>query len=470
MKSEGTSQPGAAAPATRRRVSLWLAGGGVLAAGGALAAWHEATGFAPDRAALWAAVGMGGVYLALLFVRPGRVGRGPLTAMFVLAVLIRLPWFAVPPSEGRDYWRFFWDGAVTAHGVSPYRHSPRAALEGRVREPSVARLAERHRPALERIGHPHLRTIYPPVAQGAFALSYWIAPFNLTAWRVVLLAFDGLAALAVVGLLRRTGLPLSLAFVYLWNPLLGPETYLGGHMDVLAAAAVACLAWALVAKRPVVAAVALAAGVGVKLWPVLLLPFVVRAAWSRRRQLVPSLAVLAVLLGGLAAAFAPAIGERADSGLLAYAETWRSRPGAYRAFAALGEWLRDEALPEASEHAVGRLLMLLVLLPAAGWLGLAGPRDPPALCRRMGLVILLMLLLAPVIWPWYYVALLPLAAGARLRLGLLTWTALLPLVYVQPPLTAAWVLLVVHAPVWLILAGEWAWPRVLAPGREADHA
>jgi hypothetical protein len=311
---------------------------------------------------------------------------------------------------------------------------------------------------LEGINHPHLRTIYPPAAQGAFALAYWITPFNLTGWRLILLAFDALAALAVVGMLRKAALPLSMAFVYLWNPLLITESYGGCHVDLLAAAMVVAFAWALAVNRPAVAALALAGAIGVKLWPILLLPFLLRALWGQWRQLALAAGILALCVSAMAVPFASAFGTDSDSGLLTYARIWAGRSGAYQMFDEVGWWLRSRFSLEMDGHYVGRGLMMLVLLPAVLWLGLRGAQGPTALCRRMGLVILLMLLLGPVLWPWYYVAVIPLAVVASPRMGLLLWMALLPLCYLEGSgLSATHLTWIVHVPVWLVLAAEWVW-------------
>jgi hypothetical protein len=373
---------------------------------------------------------------------------------------MRLPWFFVPASSGEDYCRYMWDGAVTAHGMNPYLHTPQDVLAGNVEAPALNELAQSGRSTLEGINHPHLRTIYPPVAQGAFALAYWITAFDLTGWRLVLLAFDALAALAVVGLLRKAALPLSLAFVYLWNPLLVTESYGGCHVDLLAGAMVAALAWALVANRPALAGLTLAAAIALKLWPVLLLPFLLRTLWGRWRQLALAAGILALCVSAMAVPFVSAFGADSDSGLLTYARIWSGRSGAYQIFDEVGWWLRSRFLLETDGHYAGRALVMLVLLPAVLWLGLRRAHGPALLCRRMGLVILLMLLLGPALWPWYYVAVVPLAAIAVPRLGLLLWTALLPLCYLEGSgLSATSLTWIVHVPVWLVLAAEWVWFR-----------
>ena len=68
------------------------------------------------------------------------------------------------------------------------------------------------------------------------------------------------------------------------------------------------------------------------------------------------------------------------------------------------------------------------------------------------LATLLMLLLSPVIWPWYYIAVIPLAV-VRPKPALLVWTVLLPLMYLRPeqfaePLRSG----LIHGPVWALVA------------------
>ena len=459
------------APSDPWRIAAWLTGGALLAVGMWLCAWARVHQLVSADVLVLASVGMGALFLALLALRPGRMSRPLWFAMIALAILMRLPWFFVPASSGEDYCRYMWDGAVTAHGANPYKHAPASVAAGRADDPALKRLAQPGRATLEGINHPHLRTIYPPVAQGAFALAYWITPFDLTGWRVVLLVFDALSALAVVGLLRKAALGLSLAFIYLWNPLLVTESYGGCHVDLLAAAMVATFAWALVTNRPAVAGLALAGAGGAKLWPVLLLPFLLRALWGRWRQLALAAGILALCVSAMAIPFAIAFGADSDSGLLTYARIWEGRAGAYQVFNKAGWWLRDLCLSGIDGHFVGRGLMMLLLLPAMLWLGLRRAQAPAVLCRRVGLAILLMLLLGPVLWPWYYVAAIPLAAVAAPRLGLLMWTALLPLCYLEGSgLSATYLTWIVHVPVWLVLAGEWAWFRWRRRiGREVVH-
>lgn len=444
-----------------RRNLVWGFGGAILVAGMCLCFWGVVNHNASRMFLALMTVGMGIVYLAILFFRPTRASRTIWAAMIMVAILMRVVWFFAPAVSGADYNRYLWDGAVTANGVNPYVHSPQQISRGNIDNSTIQQIAKSGHTTLEGVNHPELRTIYPPVAQGAFAIAYWITPFDLTGWRIVLLSFDVLAGLAVVGLLRICGRPSLLVFIYLWNPLLVMETYHGAHMDLLGGAMVVLFAWLLVKGRSIAATAALGLAIGMKLWPVLLLPFLIRSLWGNWRRLALAVGLLVALLFLMLIPFMAAFGTETDSGLLIYAKSWSGQSGVFPAFEKLGWWLWREYNIDMDGRYIGRALMMLVLLPAALWLGLRRPDNASVLCRRMSLVTLLMLLLSPALWPWYYVAVIPLAAVASPHLGLLLWTALLPLCYLENKgLSAGELTWIVHVPIWLVLGIEWAWPRV----------
>jgi hypothetical protein len=100
----------------------------------------------------------------------------------------------------------------------------------------------------------------------------------------------GLALLIV--LLRALGLPRARTAIYAWNPLVLVEVWGSAHLDALAVAAVVGAVLAGVKRRHTVAAVVLAVGTLVKLYPAFLLPLLVRAGGVR--VLVPFAIVVAL--------------------------------------------------------------------------------------------------------------------------------------------------------------------------------
>ncbi len=415
----------------------------------------------PDRV-LWTVSGLltvllgvisGLVYMLGLWLGPkNKTTSAQMVVLLSVAIAMRLVLWATPSVPGWDYWRYLWDGAVTASGLSPYRYSPEAVLEGELAEERLEQFGQQGRDVLGKINHPHLRTIYPPVAQGLFAAAHWLAPFSLRTWWLLLLGFDVLAALVVLMLLRAAGQSLGLWAIYLWNPLLVTETYYGGHLDLMAGAIVILFAWAVMKRRGILAAIALAVAVGIKIWPGLLVFFLPRAVENDRRKLLLSLGVFGGLVALMIVPYLVALDGESDSGLIAYAKNWQWRAGAYRALESLGLWFQMRFNLEMSGQVLARALSALLVLAAAVWLGLKGKNDGPGLYARMAMVILLMLLLGPVCWPWYYVGLIPLAAVAAGPAVLLVWTIVLPLGYLPQSVLPNWAFILIgHLPVWLLL-------------------
>ncbi len=198
--------------------------------------------------------------VTVLFSRRARDSRPFLLFVVALALLLRAVVCLTPESREADYYRYMWDGALAAHGISPYRFSPAQILRGEVESPEVLRLSQEGHQVLTRINHPELRTLYPPVAESLFALGYLIGPFNSTAWRAVLFLLDAAAALLILSVLRGARLPLAWSVCYLWNPLLIVETYHYRHLDLALAPFLLVFLWGAWKQRPYLAAGGLAPG------------------------------------------------------------------------------------------------------------------------------------------------------------------------------------------------------------------
>ncbi len=405
-------------------------------------------------------------FLAVFTMRPRRgTGAESMAIIVFVAVAMRVVMLFAPQLSGGDYTRYMWDGAVTAKGMNPYRHSPKQVLEGDVEDPQLRRLASGGRGVLEGITHRRLRTIYPPVAQGLFAVAHWISPFRLYGWLIVVAAMDALAAVAILGALRCAHLPGAMVLVYLWNPLLVNEAWQGGHVDVATAAMLAAMIWALVSRRIILAWLFWALAVGTKLWPAILVFFLVRPTVRCRRRGAAGVALAAGLLTLLAIPWLEALGAGETSGTVAYARTWTGGAWAYHGIEAAGKRIRDAFGLEVSLRFFGRALSAACLFAAAALFGLVGSANPRHVCRRMGTVIVLMLLLSPMVWPWYYLPALAPASlcavtGGRMIAApaVVFPTALLPVLYeFAGVMDGGFKAALVHAPVWTLLAGQWAW-------------
>lgn len=359
----------------------------------------------------------------------------------LVAAIMRLAIMFSPPIADADYWRYLWDGSVTAAGINPYRYSPQQAIENTTERAEIKRLAIEGKNVLPRITHPHLRTIYPPFAQALFALAHWLTPFQILGWRLLLFVFDVFCAIVIMSMLQRAGLPLVYIVVYLWNPLLINETYYGGHIDLVAGMLVLLFAWYRVNGSLILASIVLACAVGVKLWPALLVFFLIFAPESNRRVRFTALALFIVTTALIGVLYSTAA-FGSQSGTTTYLATWLANAGAFKLLMQVSRMTDGWPLD--------RLLLAVGLLAVALYQAWTSNRHCRSLCDAMGMVILLMLLLSPALYPWYYVALIPLAA-VSVRPEFLIWTMLLPLVYLLPESVASYV---IHLPVWALLVAR----------------
>lgn len=403
----------------------------------------------------------GGVVYLLAAWRLRNAPKGRNFLIWVLAVglAMRALTLGSTPMLEDDFYRYLWDGGVTASGHNPYAYSPKevtAPGDGSRPVPQELRdLAAGSGEVVRRVNHPEFRTIYPPVAQAAFTLAHWLRPWSLTALRLVLLLFDVAALGLLLLLLRALKLPAACAALYWWNPLLVKEVYNSAHMEVIILPFLLGALLLAARGRTFWACGALALAAGAKVWPVLLLPLVLRPVLAEPRRLAPA-ALAFVLPAALLAWPVLAAGLDPQSGFTAYAGLWEMNDALYM----LLHWGTDFLAPGRG-HLLARGLVMALLAAWTAWLVHRPATGPADLCGRALLVVAALFLLSPTQFPWYYLWMLPLLA-LRPRGSLLLLTALLPIYYLRFGFQAAGqvavfdygIVWIEFVPVWCLLAWE----------------
>ena len=343
--------------------------------------------------------------------------------------------------------------------MNPYEHSPQEVAQGGGNE-KLGELRRLHGDTLEKVNHPHVKTIYPPVAELLFAVSYRISPMSATAWRILLMVFDLVTLGLLLASLRKLGIPRQYSVIYWWNPLLVKEIFNSLHMDVLAFPFVLGAILLFLCGRKRLWAPVLSFAVGVKLWPALLFGMFLNPLKEKRQTLLQTLVFAAAVL----IIFLPMIAFKLDSasGIVAYGKSWQNNSPFFTAV--LSGW---EAVLEAFDihpgHAQTHSRIGLVAVFLAWKSYVAFGCGSLGLHRKALLIIGGVFLLAPAQFPWYYTWLLPFLCIAPSP-GFLALTALLPLYYLQyyfPPnpeeggIFGDAVMWIEFAPVWILLAWEW---------------
>lgn len=364
-----------------------------------------------------------------------RCTRRVFLGILVAGLVFRVVMLLTKPILEDDYYRYLWEGGAVAHGFSPYNYSPQE-----VDFPSAAsdvpealrELGIESGSILQRVNHPELSTVYPPISQAIFALAHVLRPWSLTAWRLVLLSVELLTLGLLVLALKRLGKPAHLGLIYWWNPLVIKETINSAHMDVLALPLVLAALLLAMRAKPVRSAALLAVGAGVKIWPIMLFPVLLRSTSCKREGLLPAALVFVLLIAILFVPIVLGILGAESSGFAAYGGRWEMNDGLFMGFLKSAEFgyaaLGFEKDPKAVNRAA-RVVALMVLLLWIGGVARVPIRNHWDLCNRIVLVLGVAFLLSPTQYPWYYIWMVPfLALSPRPSMMLLTFT--LPIYYV----------------------------------------
>jgi len=243
-------------------------------------------------------------------------------------------------------------------------------------------------------------------------------------------------------------------------------------MELLLLPFIVAALWLALRNRSVFAAGALALATGAKLWPALLLPYLLRREIGRPGRLAAMLGFFGGLVG---LALLPLLwsGLHGDSGLRAYAGYWQMNDSLYLILHAAASRL----VPEHS-HAVTRAAVAVLLLALVSWFVVSPTTDKRQLTERVLWTVAALFLLSPTQFPWYALWFLPLLA-VHPSPGLLLLTVLLPLYYLRFPMQAlgradwfdyglVWLQFV---PVYMLLAWEWWRRRYRKSGEKVEcHA
>lgn len=218
-----------------------------------------------------------------------RTGHGTVLLVFAFGVLFRLTLVPHGAVGSDDIYRYLWDGKVAASGVNPFLYLPT--------DPHLSHLANSDLPS--KVNHPELRSVYPAMAQALFFLSHKIFGESATGLKFLLVVIDCMTMLLLWRLLRERGDSIPALVLYAWSPL--PILYfaLDGHIDALGIPFLILAVLFCLTRRPIQGVVALGLGALAKLVPLLLVPFFLRIEKGARRMLVLVVPICIAVLGYL---------------------------------------------------------------------------------------------------------------------------------------------------------------------------
>ena len=347
-------------------------------------------------------------FAVALIVLPGCAWSTSQAVKIVMGVGAGLQLLALThiPVTSDDDFRYAWDAKVQFAGIDPYRYAPTSSHLAFLRDdflfpaglhPCPHGIAD----GCTLINLPDQHTIYPPLAQAAFVTLRLIS-FGGHGGHLPLQLAAAAGALAIAAVLARravrTSRPLWTVAMWAWCPMTVMELGNNALIDWLAGLLGLLAIGAAERRRPLATGAWLGAAIVTKLYPVLLLPSVVR-----RRPLV----VVGGMVAVIGVSYLPhvlAVGRGVIGYLPGYLhEDGYSTGRGYRLIGAV--------LPPVPAG----IAAVLAVVAAMAWAAFRADPDRPD--RSALLVVGVALLATTPSLPWYTLLLLALAA----RVGRPEW-------------------------------------------------
>jgi hypothetical protein len=350
-----------------------------------------------------------------------------------IGILVRAGFVSSDPTGSDDVYRYMWDGKVQSHGMNPYVYAPIA--------PELAPLHSQLLPAA--VNHPDMKTLYFPASQWAFLICYQISGESIWGYKLVLWLAELATILGLFLLTKRLAIPARFILLYVLCPLPILQFALDAHIDGLGLPLLIFGLVLYVDGRKSMSYILFALSASVKPVALLLLPILFlreQGGWNRTRVvLIPAIVIVGQFLPYC-------VHSNPFDGLFRFAENWTFNGVV---FETLYSFLADNQKARLICAALLGVALLLLYL------------------RRGGIIdtyyfsVLFLLVLSPVVHPWYVAWLTVLLPVARRWSGIVftSATSLTSYTIVNYKLYGVWqqspaILALEYLPVLVILVYE----------------
>jgi hypothetical protein len=300
-----------------------------------------------------------------------------LSVVFFWAIVFRIIGIFGFPILEDDFFRYLWDGYQFITNGSPYAHPPMHYFANDNIPGSFEAI-------LDGINYPHINTVYGPLNQWLFALSYLISPGEIWPLQLILSLFD----LLLIYLLSRVA-EAKYILLYAWNPLTVKEIAFTAHPDIVGIFFIMA-AIILFRKHIYFTAICCALAVSSKIFAVIIVPLLIGFRWRAWGLFILMIVIISI----------PFINDfsRMPDGLASMAELWLFNAPIY--------YLLLHYMP------VNTIKLSMLLLFTSCWIIYAfyylNSKSTERIIRG-DVIFGIFLLCIPVLNPWYLLWLLPFA-------------------------------------------------------------
>ena len=306
-----------------------------------------------------------------------------LTLIIIFALFFRIILWLSPPALSDDIYRYLWEGRLVSMDINPFEYAPDAPQLEHMRDQDI----------FPQINHKNFVTIYPPLTQFIFSLSLQLHP-SIKMMNLTFLIFDVLTMIVLMLTLRSLTIDLTRIIIYAWNPLIIMEFAGSGHLDSVAIFFLMLSFYLFIKGKGVSSILSLALSFLGKLLALIFLPFILQ-----KKKVLSTVLFVAVIC----VAYLPFLGAgtKLFQSLIIYSNEWVFNGSLYPLFI----WV----LPSpATARGMSAILFVLTIGVLFFWYRKRHLDADKGSIYIIGFIGLgLLLLVTPVLHPWYVCWIVP---------------------------------------------------------------
>lgn len=340
----------------------------------------------------------------------------------LFSILFRLSLLFMLPNLSDDYFRFIWDGRLSAHGINPFVVMPSSFIDS-----DQAVSAGINRELFSSMNSPGYYTIYPPVLQFVFWLSAHLFPSNILGSVIVMRLFIIAAEIGSIFLfsviLKKLELPSKNTLLYALNPLVIVELSGNIHFEALMVFFLLLSIYLLLKEQMIFSAIVFSLAICSKLLPLMFLPLLPRQIGIKKSMVFYSVCGFTTILF-----FMPFIDQQFVGNISSSINLYFQKFEFNASIFYLVRWIGYEMVGYNVIEKAGIILSAISMLAILSTSFFQKKNHIISLFESILFCLTIYFAFATIVHPWYITTLVALSVFTSLRYPLV-WSGLIVLTY-----------------------------------------